>query len=35
MILLEEHDTVTKGGDKIYFEEPDFLENPVLPLFKS
>ena len=34
MILLEEHDSVTKRVDKTYFEEPDFLENPVPPLFK-
>ena len=30
----EVHDVVTKGGDETYFQEPDFLENPVPPLFK-
>ena len=35
MILIEVHDVVTKGGDETYFQEPDFLENPVPPLFKS
>ena len=34
MILIEVHDVVTKGGDETYFQEPDFLENPVPPLFK-
>ena len=30
----EVHDVVTKGVDETCFQEPDFLENPVPPLFK-
>ena len=30
----EVHDVVAKGGGETYFQEPDFLENPVPPLFK-
>ena len=34
VMLKKGHDVVTKGGDETYFQEPDFLENPVPPLFK-